>query len=341
MLKILIRLILSAILIKSLSACVSSGPLIKIETSKTADDFIVECEWWMQGIIHGGDKRYKHSKNILRSGESFWCGVGINLLPAGSNISHYILHPTYSKPINANRNEYKMLHWKEKNKEAKDLFKKGYWKDTKDPIGNYLRHIDHCGITKNYLSSYHEDKTPDYLELKKKYFKDILECNKERERIVHEYGRSPANFYFILGKKTRPCINLKACPGKVYRPDLAFKRQSKKMWGLETWKPYLNGTEEEINRLVGNKRPYLVVYNDPKGGGTWLLIDAYSQESIKKKYPDLVSFDDKPKWMSNFQKERFVMCNGVELRWDIEEEPTGWLLDYSKGIIKDIYCSSR
>jgi hypothetical protein len=221
-------------------------------------------------------------------------------------------------------------------------YEAGYWNQDKDPLESFIANLNRvCGFygdpAKQYLKLHTRDRKPDYLSLKDRYYDKTLECLKKREAIRHKYGKSPPHYYVDSG--LYPCSRLdsKSCPNAQYRPDIAIQKQMDYLWGEKLWGPYL-GTEEERNRALG-KKTYLVVLNDPKGGGTWFLIDAFSKAQIKRKYPDFVPFDDKPRWMSDSQKKSFVKnCDGTDLHWDIDA-PTGWLLDYKNGIIKDIDCS--
>jgi len=76
-----------------------------------------------------------------------------------------------------------------------------------------------------------------------------------------------------------------------------------------------------------SKRPILSVY-DYGAGGVWVLIDARSTQEIESKYPKLKAFSDKPEWMSEEEKTKYIQqIEKAKHRWDIDENPTGWLAD--------------
>ena len=62
-------------------------------------------------------------------------------------------------------------------------------------------------------------------------------------------------------------------------------------------------------------------------GGIWLLLDASSHEDAQSKYPWLQVFETRPEWMSEAQEREFrADCERLGQRWNVDCEPTGWLL---------------
>ena len=77
--------------------------------------------------------------------------------------------------------------------------------------------------------------------------------------------------------------------------------------------------------MSSDKQRYLVVY-DYGMGGVWAVIAARSREEIFGKYPALSVLDTRPAWMSDEFYENICARNS----FDIDDEPRGWLADYSR-----------
>ncbi len=76
------------------------------------------------------------------------------------------------------------------------------------------------------------------------------------------------------------------------------------------------------------KNEYLCVY-DYGMGGIWLVMSARSPDEIEKRFPGITAYADKPEWMKQEEKtEYFSRCKEKGFRWDIDDEPTGWLKTY-------------
>ncbi|MBL8515828.1 MAG: hypothetical protein JNM76_02570 [Betaproteobacteria bacterium] len=73
------------------------------------------------------------------------------------------------------------------------------------------------------------------------------------------------------------------------------------------------------------KTEYLCVY-DYGMGGVWFIVNARSTLEVESKLPGIVAFEDKPEWMAPEDKAAlFSSCKRKGFRWDIDEEPSGWL----------------
>lgn len=302
-----------------ISSCVSTGTSIRIVTDEPAEHFVVECEKSKDYLIGHNASSYTVTDNIIiaKSGEDVSCG----LLLSGNSSRAKVHHPIYkfdrSEPgKNVDRVVY-MVPSLDKINELEMQYIAGQF-NTPSKIDEYSLKvsINTCAVSKRYLELFSKAGTPDYQQFSELYYEATLECMKKAESIRHDLGRSPEYFYF--GKKG-------------YQPELVFDRWMDDMWGFEYWKPYLKGTEEDNNRLVDRKPTYLVAYNHPEGGGVWLLLDAYSKEQIKQKYPELEPLDKRPEWMSAHREKSIVKdCNNKDLHWDIDEPATGWLLEHQK-----------
>lgn len=73
------------------------------------------------------------------------------------------------------------------------------------------------------------------------------------------------------------------------------------------------------------KRDFLAVY-DYDAGGIWVLIAAREAGEIERRYPFLTVVEKRPAWMTD---ANFAAIHR-ELRFDIDQEPTGWLLGADK-----------
>jgi len=55
-------------------------------------------------------------------------------------------------------------------------------------------------------------------------------------------------------------------------------------------------------------------------------LDAFSEKDIELIDPNFKAFEEKPDWMSQTEKEKYVSsCESKGFHWDIDEKPTGWL----------------
>lgn len=333
-------IILTVLLIPSRST--SNNIELQKKSSETAYDFVVEC------YITTGAKSFSHSRKnherkiyVFNSGDRGWCGEGN--LREHSSIN--ILHPTYRLPVK-HRSEpgqdhpndigkkiTRMLHWRDYNKQARQLFKSGYWDQDPDPVTYYLDSIHDCKITEEYLSLYNKASRPDFDTLKQRYYNDIQECKRQKAELYHKHGIYVNEYYYYKKDgEYHNCELFTKCSGKEYLPELTIKSQMEYMWNEKRWSSYQKDAEEKKNRQAGRKQTYLVGYDHPEGGGVWFLMDAYSKNQITNKYPEFKPFDDRPKWMSRLQKESFVKdCNDKVLHWDLEKPATGWLLEYKQG----------
>ena len=68
------------------------------------------------------------------------------------------------------------------------------------------------------------------------------------------------------------------------------------------------------------KQPFLTVY-DYGGGGVWAVVRSPDKKSIKRKYPILDVFDERPNWMGDEVYAKIVERNF----YDIDDEPAGVL----------------
>lgn len=78
------------------------------------------------------------------------------------------------------------------------------------------------------------------------------------------------------------------------------------------------------------KKEFLVCY-DYDTGGIWMIFRARSAQEIEKKYPYLTVFTDRPDWMNERpERENELIYSSARKfgHYDIDEPPSGWLLDY-------------
>ena len=133
------------------------------------------------------------------------------------------------------------------------------------------------------------------------------------------------------------------------------------MWSRELWDPYLQGSDEERDLLIGKKKITFIVSYRPaylyaKDGPLdqsreqvgWLLVDAYTRDDIKATYNDyrFVVFDTEPTWLVKYNKESFINdCDGHNLHLDtdagkISDELYRYIHNTVQGI-KTSYCKNN
>ena len=86
-----------------------------------------------------------------------------------------------------------------------------------------------------------------------------------------------------------------------------------------------NDVDSNPNSLMTIKNNFLVVY-DYGMGGVWAIISARSKDEIAKKYPMLSIWEGRPDWITDEHYRKVTEAR----TFDIDEEPTGWLLDVCK-----------
>lgn len=88
------KLLLPLITFLLSSGCASFGPTVLIETPEPAEDFVVLCEWYKDGLlnIHGGMKQSDWKAFVTESGKEVDCGMSI----WGGEGSATIMHPLYA-----------------------------------------------------------------------------------------------------------------------------------------------------------------------------------------------------------------------------------------------------
>jgi len=74
--------------------------------------------------------------------------------------------------------------------------------------------------------------------------------------------------------------------------------------------------------------PFLACY-DYGSGGVWLLLDAPTVDAARLAYPEFVVFEKRPDWMTE-EEELEIRADRERLgyRWDINEQPGGWLKEF-------------
>ena len=345
------------------SSCVSPGTKIRVVTNEPAEDLVVECRITKDYLIaHNATSYTVIDKHIVaKSDEDISCG----LLVAGSRSGAWVYHPTLQNKIRDDNAKKKytdsgaeireLITWREKNILALELYERGHWDHMYDPLDTYLSNISYCGISKGYLENYNEDEKPDYIELKSKYYKEIVECNRQRELIRHEHGRSSDFFYY--GKTGHFGEQLMSCAfhrtycrtEKEYRPERTLESRTDYMWGRKMWDPYLSGSDEDRDLLTGKiKKTFIVAYDlpymmprqetwkssngqpaklivipaRPSNSNTnhvWLYASAYSREDFTEHFDRrLTVFDVKPTWLSEYDEDSFIKnCNADDLHIDI------------------------
>lgn len=78
--------------------------------------------------------------------------------------------------------------------------------------------------------------------------------------------------------------------------------------------------------MTAEKKTFLVCY-DYGMGGLWGLLSAQSESDIRRIFPELSIFQERPRWMKDEQYVRIV----EKQRHDIDETPKGML----KAVIED------
>ena len=75
-----------------------------------------------------------------------------------------------------------------------------------------------------------------------------------------------------------------------------------------------------------DRREFLVLY-DYGQGGLWALVRAGSPEQVRRRYPQLQVFDERPPMVSDAMFAA-IESGGVV---DVEDPPTGWLAELAAG----------
>ena len=68
------------------------------------------------------------------------------------------------------------------------------------------------------------------------------------------------------------------------------------------------------------RNQYLIVH-DYGMGGVWGIINANSEQEIRKKYPQVKVIETRPMWMSDADYNDIASAHS----FDIDDEPRGWL----------------
>lgn len=372
----IITILFTAALITS---CVSFGERFLINTKSPTEDYLVQCKKSHDYLIGHNASSYTAVGKafITKSGEEESC----DFIISGYNSRAYISHPTFKHQLIKGDNyvNYKVdimengtkvnkfVHWKERNKKALEIYKSGYWNSRHDPIKEYLSKISSCYISKEYLEVHNKNNSLNYKDLKNKYYTDILECNRENERIRHKHERSSDFFYY--GRQGRynealmQCLyNRQSCrEKKEYLPDRAILARNDYMWGRKIWDPYLQGSDAERDKLIEKRKTTFIVgyglgYIYHKDGtedppdmlAGWLLIDARTKQEILETYKGytLTVFDSEPTELTEYKKERYLKgCDGTILHLDVDtdkqtKELSTFIYNTAQGI-KTSYCQKQ
>jgi hypothetical protein len=70
------------------------------------------------------------------------------------------------------------------------------------------------------------------------------------------------------------------------------------------------------------KADFLAVYHYGMGG-VWVIMRAQTEQEISAKYPELMVVNERPAWMTDDLYAKIA----EKLLFDIEQEPSGWLLE--------------
>jgi len=358
------RLFLTTFFIFFLCSCISQSAKIIVSTKSQIEDFQVKCTHTEKYLIgHNASGKMVMDKTIsAKSNEDISCGLFVT----GQNSRASVDHPTYesrklrwdSTPNKVNNGVeiFEFVHWKEKNKIAKELLEKGYWGDKADPVAYYLQNLASCSIFYTDISKYGEEGNKGYSKLREKYYNDILECNRENEIIRHSFDRSKYYFYYILSSDERGNAGAEMCgeyncrgkrlylPNsidrsmkygfrddairgyKLYFPELTIKDKMNYRWGRKIWGEYLTGTDNDIDALTKSKKTYYVAIRDlgdfefHKNKAVWLKLDANNRNEVNKIFNSAAIFKIEPTWLSNYEKDKFIKnCDGGELHIDISK----------------------
>lgn len=361
-------------------SCAPFGERLVIDADAPVEDFLVKCKKSHKYLIAHNASSYTASGKefIARSNEEVNCG----LIVSGYNSRSQVSHPTYMQvrwdnmKIEHTDNGAtikKFVHWKEKNKQAIKLYEEGYWDEKYNyvysegskftPVDEFLKHIASCFISKDYLEIYNNSSTLNYQTLKDKYYSDILECNRENEKIRHKYDKSTDYFYYgragFYNEALMQCLyHQNSCrEKKEYLPERAIKARNNHMWSRAVWAPYITGTDEELNYLTDKKKQTFVVgynlarmYNDGKLNHSnekisWFLVDAYTRKDIYANYGSkFTGFDIEPTWLSIYKRKNLIKdCDGSNLRLSskkITEKLNRYIYNTAHGS-KTSYCENQ
>lgn len=357
-----------------ITAHIFSHDSILIETDEPIDDIVIICLWSsVFESLHGGYTITKRKSIVTKSGVKASCGIdwlaGVSFSRAVSY--NYTLHPTYT--ISGKRSRYGTINATVMEKATvtftnlEDEYNKSDQGSSKFALKHFLEKMKRCGISTRYLENYNKTKSPDYITLKNRYYDDIYECNTKNEETHHKHGSSTDLMYYAnygrFGEELVQCgYYPQHCKGeKHYLPERTIKSWVDAMWSRKTWDPYLQGSDEERDLLIGKKKiTFIVGYdlaysytkdgplNHPREQVGWLLIDAYTRDDIKNTYNDyrLTVFDTEPTWLVEYNKEKFIKdCDGHNLHLDTD---TGKISDelyrYIHNTVQDIrtsYCKNK
>lgn len=233
-----------------------------------------------------------------------------------------------------------MIHWKERNKQALEMYINGRWNNNTDPINEYLKNLSNCGVYKGYLDKYSVDKKLDYQRMKREYYDDILECIKAKEEIRHKYGKSTGSYYYkkynYYGQDLVRCVsnNCRSIDAneKIYLPQRTISSIMDSTWSEKLWAQYLTSSDRGQNNLIVNKtkKTFLVgvgLLDWTRAGETsnynkvgWLYIDAYTKREVRSKFIYTTVFDIEPTWLTVYNKDNFLKdCNDSPLHIDIND----------------------
>lgn len=328
----------------------SLGESIKIVTDTATEDYLVECKKSHNYLIGHNASVYTVSGKtfIAKSGEEESCG----LIVYGFNSHAHVSHPTYKRVIwdknnmkvKYTENDAKIMefiHWQKRNTQALELYKSGFWSNYTSPLDEYLQRLSHCYISKKQLETYGYLTLPNYSDFKNKFYDEILECNREAEKIRHKHGKSRKSFYYA--KWGRYDEILKNCASnyglckknRVYLPERTIAKRNNAMWNHIRWAPFLTDGEKQSRHLSGEtKKTFIVGYGlqinirtwhelDKKSKHIWLKIDAYSKKDITRRFRGFTIFDSEPIWLPTYKKENYIKtCDGDLAHVDLDNMPS-------------------
>lgn len=162
---------------------VTKGPLIRIETDKPTEDYVIVCDWYSGMFsLSGGRKFVSNKVAVIKSGETYDCGYSVMgaLLKASSNVS--AMHPLYTT---GDGDAYNMVDGVRVSKpitilqrldEQKLKFESGQWDNHRNPGWAYLGSRPGCGFPHQYFVYYKQVKEIDLNHFISLYQNIILEC---------------------------------------------------------------------------------------------------------------------------------------------------------------------
>lgn len=170
--------------------------MVRINTDKPMDDFVVICEWHSDFLsLHGGAKQVKESSFIASSGKDYACGTSLY----GDGPLVTVSHPLYMTTLGCigkkcRQKEGNTIFVKPRLKmdylnELEIKFHKGEIKTVRTDYAKYRSFVNKLRSFCMTGFPYYIGRDPtttksDIERLKKEYYEPILQCRKKVHRII-------------------------------------------------------------------------------------------------------------------------------------------------------------